>query len=294
MSDQVSPQDELERAAQAIMFAEAIMIGAGAGMGVDSGLPDFRGGQGFWTAYPPYAKLGLDFVSLANPRWFLTDPTLAWGFYGHRLMLYRQTEPHGGFAILRRWMHAMPHGGFIYTSNVDGHFQRASFSPQRVYEVHGTLGAMQCLDDCGAGIFPADDCSVTIDPDTMRAVPPLPGCPKCGGLARPNVLMFGDWGWDSSRSDAQQRRLTAWLNSLDGARLVIIECGAGTAIPTVRLACQDAASRYRGKLLRINLREAEVPSGHISLPITALSALVALDQRVGDALRSGARDDGRR
>ena len=96
----------LERAAQDIMSAEAILIGAGAGMGVDSGLPDFRGGQGFWQAYPPYEKLGLDFVTLANPRWFRDDPMLAWGFYGHRLMLYRQTEPHGGFAILRRWMRA--------------------------------------------------------------------------------------------------------------------------------------------------------------------------------------------
>jgi NAD-dependent SIR2 family protein deacetylase len=293
MSDQGAYVNELERAAQAILYAEAILIGAGAGMGVDSGLPDFRGGQGFWQAYPPYAKLGLDFVTLANPRWFRDDPTLAWGFYGHRLMLYRQTEPHGGFAILRRWMRAMPRGGFVYTSNVDGHFQRAGFSPQEVYEVHGTLGALQCLDDCGAGIFPADDCLLTIVPDTMRAVEPLPRCPKCGGLARPNVLMFGDWGWDPSRSDAQRRRLTTWLKSLDGARLVIIECGAGTAIPTVRLACQDAARRQGARLIRINVREPEIPSGHISLPMAALKALVALDQRVGEALRSGARDDGR-
>jgi NAD-dependent SIR2 family protein deacetylase len=294
MSDQVAYENELERAAQAIMYAEAILIGAGAGMGVDSGLPDFRGGQGFWQAYPPYAKLGLDFVTLANPRWFRRDPALAWGFYGHRLMLYRQTEPHGGFAILRRWMRAMPASGFVYTSNVDGHFQRSGFSADQVYEVHGTIGAMQCLGDCGVGIFPADDCSLTIDPDTMRAVAPLPGCPKCGGLARPNVLMFGDWGWDPSRSDAQQRRLTSWLDYIDGARLVIIECGAGTAIPTVRLACQDAARRHGAKLIRINLREPEVPSGHISLPMAALRALVVLDQRVGEALRAGASDDEQR
>src|SRR3982751_1480380 len=78
--------DLLERAARAIRASEAIVIGAGAGMGVDSGLPDFRGGQGFWKAYPPYAELGLDFVLLANPRLFSTDPKLAWGFYGHRLM----------------------------------------------------------------------------------------------------------------------------------------------------------------------------------------------------------------
>ncbi len=90
----------LDRAAEAIASAEALWIGAGAGMGVDSGLPDFRGPQGFWRAYPPYERLGLDFVALANPRWFSQDPTLAWGFYGHRMTLYRQTMPHDGFAIL--------------------------------------------------------------------------------------------------------------------------------------------------------------------------------------------------
>jgi hypothetical protein len=91
--------------------------------------------------------------------------------------------------------------------------------------------------------------------------------------------MFGDWGWDPSRSDAQQRRLTSWLDSIGGARLVIIECGAGTAIPTVRHACEDAARRHGGTLIRINLREPEVPAGQVSLPMGALDALVALDQK---------------
>jgi NAD-dependent SIR2 family protein deacetylase len=276
--------DALERAARAVASAEAILIGAGAGMGVDSGLPDFRGAAGFWKAYPPYAKLGLEFTQLANPRWFSTDPTLAWGFYGHRLMLYRQTVPHEGFAILRRWMDRMPLGGFVFTSNVDGHFQKAGFPPERAYEVHGSIGAMQCLAECGVGIFPAYPYSLDIDPDSMRAVSPLPTCPGCGGLARPNVLMFGDWGWDSSRSDAQQRRLRSWLSLVADSRVVVVESGAGTAIPTVRLYCQDAAGRLDGTLIRINPREPEVPPGHISLPIGALEALTRIDRQ----LRAGA------
>ena len=64
---------DLERAAQAVAHAEAMLIGAGAGMGVDSGLPDFRGDQGFWRAYPPIARLGLSFVEMANPQWFEDD-----------------------------------------------------------------------------------------------------------------------------------------------------------------------------------------------------------------------------
>ena len=89
--------NDLRQAAEAVAAADALWIGAGAGMGVDSGLPDFRGPQGFWRAYPPYQKLGLGFTDLANPRWFSVDAELAWGFYGHRLNLYRATPPHQGF-----------------------------------------------------------------------------------------------------------------------------------------------------------------------------------------------------
>jgi NAD-dependent SIR2 family protein deacetylase len=139
---------------------------------------------------------------------------------------------------------------------------------------------MQCLAECGVGIFSADPYSLNIDPETMHAIPPLPICPSCGGLARPNILMFGDWGWDPSRSDAQERRLKAWLYSIAGARVVVVECGAGTAIPTVRLSCQDVARRYGGTLIRINPREPEVPEGQISLPMGAVEALSELDRRL--------------
>jgi NAD-dependent SIR2 family protein deacetylase len=273
----------LDRAAEAIRSAEAILIGAGAGMGVDSGLPDFRGGQGFWRAYPPYAKLGLAFESLSNPHWFAHDPELAWGFYGHRMMLYRQTEPHAGFSMLHRWTSRMPQGGFVYTSNVDGHFQNAGFLPDQVYEVHGAIRAMQCLAECGIGIFSADPYSVDVDPETMRARAPLPSCPDCGQMARPNILMFGDWGWDSSHSKAQQYRLRSWLASIAGSPLVVIECGAGTAIPTVRRACEDNARRFDATLIRINPREPKVPRGQISLPLGALAALSAIDERLGSS-----------
>ncbi|MGO9596529.1 MAG: SIR2 family NAD-dependent protein deacylase [Isosphaeraceae bacterium] len=282
MTHHESLDQRLDQAAEAIRTADAILIGAGAGMGVDSGLPDFRGRQGFWNAYPPYQKLGLDFVSLANPRWFTSDPELAWGFYGHRMMLYRETKPHGGFGILRRWISRKTHGGFVYTSNVDGHFQLAGFSPEQIYEVHGAIGAMQCLSSCGAGIFPAHAHSVVIDEETMRAVPPLPQCPRCGGLARPNILMFGDWGWDPSHAEIRHAQLKLWLRLISGAELVVIECGAGTAVPTVRLTCEDITRHHGATLIRINVREFEVPAGQISLPMGAFDALRKLDERLGE------------
>lgn len=270
----------LDRAALAIATADALLIGAGAGMGVDSGLPDFRGKEGFWRAYPPYQRLKLDFVALANPRWFAADATLAWGFYGHRMRLYRQTIPHAGFSILRDWANRMNRGAFVFTSNVDGQFQRAGFSPERIVEVHGSFAGMQCTRDCGIGVCDGESYVVDIDAESMRAIHPLPSCPGCGALLRPNILMFGDWAWDSERTDCQMRRMASWIDSLDDPRLVVIECGAGQAIPTVRITCENVVREVGGTLVRINTREPDVPAGHISLPMGGLDALLALDARV--------------
>ena len=96
----MSIEDRVQQAAAAIQAADALLVTAGAGMGVDSGLPDFRGKQGFWQAYPAIAALGRSFEQMANPAGFEENPQLAWAFYGHRLNLYRQTAPHQGFRQL--------------------------------------------------------------------------------------------------------------------------------------------------------------------------------------------------
>ncbi|MCO8648005.1 NAD-dependent protein deacetylase, partial [Burkholderia multivorans] len=110
--------DLVAAAVAALSRADALLVTAGAGIGVDSGLPDFRGTDGFWRAYPALRHERFEFHEIASPQAFRARPQLAWGFYGHRLALYRSTVPHAGFAILRRWIDAMPNGGFVLTSNV--------------------------------------------------------------------------------------------------------------------------------------------------------------------------------
>lgn len=273
---------DIERAASALGDATALLVTAGAGMGVDSGLPDFRGDEGFWKAYPPYRKLGLSFIDLANPRWFEKDPEFAWGFYGHRLELYRRTVPHGGFAILKRWMSAMKDGGFVFTSNVDGAFQRAGFDAARVHECHGALDWAQCAANCGQAPFECD-AAFTVDPATFRAQGTLPACPSCGALARPNLLMFDDDDWDSTRYDEQRARLDVWLSAAraKAAKVLVVECGAGTAIPTVRERSERVAYLTGGTLVRINVREPQAPKAQIGIAMGAKSALEAIDAARG-------------
>ena len=266
----------IQQAAEIIADADALVIAAGAGMGVDSGLPDFRGPEGFWRAYPPFADLGLQFEQVANSRWFVHDPPLAWGFYGHRYNLYKQTTPHGGFAILRDWGQAAKHGSFVFTSNVDGHFQRSGFAEDQVYECHGSLHVLQCVEPCCEALWPADELEIVIDEETFRAEEPLPYCPHCGELARPNVLMFSDGQWLWNRSEKQRAGFENWLSGLQNARLAVIECGAGTTIPSVRMM-SESLQRAGADLIRINPREAQGPVGTISIKMGALEALKAID-----------------
>ena len=271
-------ENSLNQAIAAIQESDAMLIGAGAGFGVDSGLPDFRGDEGFWKAYPPIAKLGIRFEEMANPRWFEDDPSLAWGFYGHRHQLYRDTVPHAGFGMLRRWAESMKQGAFVYTSNVDGHFQRSGFDQNRVLECHGTLNHLQCLERCGQKVWRQDELDLSVDEGTLRAATPFPICPSCGSTARPNILMFGDWGWDSSRTGEQRGHFMDWVQNTGTCQTVIVEIGAGVTILSVRNICEQLSDETKGTLIRINPRDPQGPTKTISIPLGGLEALRQLDE----------------
>ncbi len=265
----------LARAADLIEQADALVITAGAGIGVDSGLPDFRGNQGFWQAYPALGRARLEFSSVASPYTFRVDPTLAWGFYGHRLQLYRDSAPHHGYALLKEWGERMPLGYGIFTSNVDGQFQKASFDPQRIYECHGSIHHLQCMEPCGPDIWSADAFVPDVDAEACRLLNEPPACPHCGGMARPNILMFSDWEWNERRSSVQEAHLLAWLKQAH--RPLVIEVGAGTAIPSVRHFGQRVMMQHGGRMIRINPQDPQVASADdVGLPITALEALTAI------------------
>ncbi len=199
-------------------------------------------------------------------------PELAWGFYGHRLNLYRNVRPHEGFQILSRWTESKSHGLFIFTSNVDGHFQKAGVSESRIVEGHGSIHFLQCLEGCSRDIWPVDGLELIVDDETCNLLSPLPRCPHCGRIARPNILMFNDYGWIEDRSERQLARLNEWVGS--ASKLAIVELGAGKAIPTVR----RFGERFGRRVVRINPQEFAIAS-HLGIGISggALEVLSAID-----------------
>ncbi|WP_414444351.1 SIR2 family NAD-dependent protein deacylase [Burkholderia sp. 22PA0106] len=263
----------IAQAADWIRAADGLLVTAGAGMGVDSGLPDFRGTEGFWRAYP--ALHGTAFEAIANPAGFASEPRLSWGFYGHRLALYRATVPHAGFGLLRDWGAAMAHGAFVFTSNVDGQFQQAGFGAERVVECHGTIHRLQCMDACTGAIWPADAFAPEVDTERCLLTNAMPRCPHCGALARPNILMFGDGNWLERDTARQAQRLARWLERVE--RRVVVKLGAGGALPTVR----RFSERHGPRVIRINPREPMIAAKHgIGIAGGAAETLRRIDERL--------------
>ena len=220
---------------------------------------------------------------VSNPSWFLRDPAFARGFMGARLKAFDNAVPHAGFPILKKWAERQKLGYTIFTSNINNFFQRAGFSSDNIQETHGNAYFLQCVDNhkCIGDIWPLGDYRPTLTAD-LRAEGDLPQCKHCGGLARPNILMFGDWGWLSDRSDAQKENFERQYEAVDQAsdkKIVVMEIGAGLDVPTVRRFSESFLYKAPGTtVIRINPHDSKSNTeGLITLPFKALNALQELD-----------------
>ncbi len=271
----LSDNDKLDLAARWLADADGLLITAGAGMGVDSGLPAFRGRRGLWRAYPALRHLKVRFAEISTEAAFRRSPTLAWGFHGHLLQLFRAATPHDGFRILRRWGETLKHGCFVFTSNVDGAFEKAGYDVNRIVECHGSLHFMQCAGGCGAHVWSADSFQPIVDLATCRLVSNLPRCPHCGGITRPNVLLFDDDNWIDTKLARQRENWLRWRDAIQ--RPVVIELGAGKAIPTVRYFTEQMMQR----IVRINPHDYKIANGRgVGLKGGALDVLKRLAARL--------------
>ena len=271
-------QDSLERAAELILQADALLVTAGVGMGIDSRQPDLRG----MVTATPLVTLGggqVDLSRLACPEAFRTQPQQAWGLYGSRLNLYRTTLPHSGFEILKGWGESRPQGYAVYTTSIDGQFQKAGFDQANIQERQGSIHYLQCLLPCCDAIWSADEFEPEVDVEKCLLLNSIPRCPNCGGTARPNVLMWGDRQWLENRQADQAARLSAWLEKVK--KLVVVEVGAGTSTSALRGFSSLIAHDYSALLVRINPRNFSVPTNwDVGLGSGAKFALTEIDRLI--------------
>lgn len=278
-------------AAQHIVNADAILFVTGAGAGVDMGLPDFRTSNKFWEQlkHPGILK----YEDASDCKLFETEPEFAWGLNFHQLSQYRTAPVHDGYKAMLQLAALKQNNYFCYTTNIDGVLQRAGFADDRVLEIHGNIHRLQCTrysctDAAGQRDVWDDPVSLQYDPQTCLALDKsaLPICRHCGGLARPNVWFCSDTDYVlSARSSAMSSAYAAWTAAQQGRRVVVVELGAGLAIPSARVEAEDQSQQLAGVLVRINPVDCMVPGAEgpracsyraVSIPLGAAEACVRL------------------
>jgi len=158
-----------EEAARLIRESSHTIAFTGSGISAEAGIPTFRGKDGLWNKYRP--------EELATPEAFARDPVKVWEWYAWRIRLVLQARPTVSHYVLA----AMEREGLlqaVITQNVDGLHQRAG--SRNVVELHGSLLRARCT-VCGRR-WPINE-----PPDRVPVY-----CPYCGGLARPDVVWFGE------------------------------------------------------------------------------------------------------
>jgi NAD-dependent SIR2 family protein deacetylase len=245
----------IKLASQLMTKHKKLLITCGSGFSVDSGLPDYRGKEGLYKAYPPFRKLNVSFQDCANPQFFEEHPKKAWYFYGHRYLLYKNTQPHEGYSILNKIQEKyFLNNYFIYTSNVDGHFFKPelNFNESNIIEIHGSINYIQCF-HCQT-IKKAELEGILKLNDELGEVEDVPKCDKCNNMIRPNVLMFNDYDYIEDRYNEQYERFKLFYNDLDDC--CIIEIGAGMQLPAIRNFSEKVlVGKEKCSLIRINQSE---------------------------------------
>jgi NAD-dependent SIR2 family protein deacetylase len=254
--------------------ADALVINTGAGMGVDSGLADYRGNGGQWGQVE--ADNAKSVFEVVNPQAFLENPTYCWQLFGQRIKEYKNTNPHEGFYILKKWIENYQLDYFCLTSNIDGHFQKAGFAENHIRELHGSLAYFQSSQPSLYDKIWLNELSgEEIIANAAKGI--FPTCPQSDVPARPNVYMFRDNTYINTRSKEQELRFQEFLSRNQTKNLLVFEIGSGPHVQTIRVKTRMLRSEYGAKVVRINPKDFKITPPHIGIAKGALAALKEID-----------------
>ena len=236
-----SYKDDLLEAARLIARADRVCALTGAGISVESGIPDFRGAGGLWQRYDPAEYAALDS--------FLVDPGKVWRMLKEMDDLVVGASPNPGHKAMAE-LEGLGKLEAIITQNVDNLHQEAGSGD--VIEFHGNGSTLTCL-DCGRGYARAE-----ID---LTALPPR--C-RCGGALKPNIIFFGE----TIPEEALNRSI-----ALAGSCQVMVVVGtSATVVPASMMPL--LTKRSGGAVIEINLEPTELTGRAADLSLVGRASMV--------------------
>lgn len=253
----------LHKAESAIAEADAFLIGAGAGLSTAAGIhydgPDFE--KAFADMIARYG-----FTDLYTSSFYPFQSEEEKWAYWSRHIDYARFTPEG--KPLYRHLFELVQGKeyFVITTNVDGQFIKAGFEPDKVFEVQGDYGLIQCATACHPKRYSNESLvkqMVAEQKDCRIPSALVPRCPVCGGPMEINVRK-DQYFVEDDRWHQQSDRYYSFLEkSLGKRKLVLIEYGVGFNTPTIiRYPFERMAAAYPDvTLIRINkdYRDCQTP-----------------------------------
>ncbi|HSO18404.1 MAG TPA: Sir2 family NAD-dependent protein deacetylase [Desulfosarcina sp.] len=222
-----------------------VTVLSGAGISAESGIPTFRGPEGFWTVgsrqYHPQ--------EMATAAMFNRDPESVWVWYLYRWGLCRRARPNDGHRAVAAMEKGLGDRFALITQNVDGLHIRAGSSLQRTFQIHGNIFYTRCASACTddilalpAGLGDKQKGGFLTDPERRRLK-----CRDCGSWLRPHVLWF-----DESYNERHYHFRSA-LKTADRTRLLITVGTTGTT--TLPSYVVERVLRGGGLMIDINVAD---------------------------------------
>lgn len=234
----------------------------GAGLSAESGIPTFRGPEGYWTIgsqnYHPQ--------ELATRHSFSSMPAEVWAWYLYRRSVCHQAQPNQAHSIIANL--GQQFGGeriLVVTQNVDGLHLRAGSPAEATFEIHGNIDYFRCWKDCSLTLWPLDDRFLEFPKSRRLTAQEQEAfrCPLCGAWTRPHVLWFDecydeDWfRYQSSRDAARKARALISIGTSGQTNLPVqmghLAAAAGALLVDInpqRNPFSDLAEAHGGVFLR--------------------------------------------
>ena len=240
-----------------LYFVRALVL-TGAGVSAESGIPTFRGKDGYWR--------NLDPTKLATPEAFARDPQLVWDWYRERRERIRNAQPNAAHAAIAKLaQHADEF--LLVTQNVDDLHARAGMSAQDMVQIHGDIFVTRCS-RCEFRRFEHEH--------EYEQEHEIPRCSECNALMRPGVIWFGEQlPWN------ELQRVESYLDR--GPCNVVIVAGT-TATFGYIIDWALRASRDGAELIEVNPEE--TPLSQFATRLVREPAAMALPRIVDEVIRS--------
>jgi len=241
-----------------------VLVLTGAGVSAESGIPTFRGRDGYWRNFDP--------AKLATPEAFAGDPELVWQWYRERRERIRNAQPNAAHeAVAKFARHADKF--LLVTQNVDDLHARAGIESEKMVQIHGDIFVTRCS-RCH---FKRHDYEHEHEEEKEEGNV-VPRCPECEALMRPGVVWFGE-----QLSSEQMQKVQNFLAG-GPCDVVIVAGTTATFGYIVEWALQ--ARRDGGELIEVNPEE--TPLSRFATRVVREPAAIALP-RIVDQLLSARR-----